>query len=410
MSIPKFFLYIIIFFLSGQALALWICWRRLRGRPGWRWAAVIGFILVNAPWFILAKTLTATELPASWLFAYIVRPFTSWQILTWLWLIGASLLGIMIYLLYHLPKSIFLAWHRPRSGYLLAGIGPSSTRTEPKENLTIDRGLDGDKAPSDLVGRPAIEINNDHDSNPPSATRRRQLVLPVNPSRRQFLARTARGAAWAGAIAAGGWGLFNTLLPPKIVRYDLTFPNLPKELIGLTVAHLSDLHVGGWTTSDEIAQALDLTRALKPDLVVITGDLIDRNPNFSQALVRHLPLLAGVPLGVFAIIGNHDIYTGASMITAALNNHGLVMLRDKSRSFQADGLPLALVGMDDSGSPWTGAGGQLGVSHVAAGLPERFFTILLTHRPTNFPEARAAGIPLTLCGHTHGGQFGIPGG
>lgn len=402
MSIPRFFMYIMVIFLSGQALALWVCWRRLKGRPAWQWLVTAGFILANLPWFLFANTFTASELPESWLIAYIIRPFTTWQVGTWLWLIAATVIGILAGLFYKLPQQILAG--RRRALAESAGLQTGSLQGQ-------DGFIDFSDVPAGdahMVSTPIVSPSiTDLVSRKPEIPTRN---LSIGTSRRQFLTKAARGAAWAGIVAAGGWGLLKTLGPPEVVRYDVAFADLPKELNGLTIAHLSDLHVGGWTTADEIAQALDLTRSLKPDLVVMTGDLIDRNPAFSQALVRHLPLLAASPLGVWAVIGNHDVYTGASQVTAALNGHGLTMLRNQHRVFSAEGLPLAIIGVDDSGRHWTGSGGHLGIKSAAAGLPQEVFTILLAHRPTSFNEARVLGIPLTLCGHTHGGQFAIPGG
>ncbi len=176
------------------------------------------------------------------------------------------------------------------------------------------------------------------------------------------------------------------------------------------MVHLSDLHVGLFTPPDYIPEIFSITRDLKPDLVVITGDLIDHNPSFSKALTRYMYLLSKVPLGVFAIIGNHDIYTGAEIVTRAVQDGGIKMLRNRYHSFTNHGLPLALVGVDDPGRSWTGPGGQIRLDLATAGLAPDLFPVLLTHRPTGFDEARANRIPLTLCGHTHGGQFGLPGG
>ena len=111
---------------------------------------------------------------------------------------------------------------------------------------------------------------------------------------------------------------------------------------------------------------------------------------------------------MFTVIGNHDIYTGADQVTAALESHGASVLRNRHHVFTGQGLPLALAGVDDPGRQWTGSGGILPVDKAIKGLSPEVMPILLVHRPTGFDQARAHGIPLTLCGHTHGGQFAAP--
>jgi len=145
-------------------------------------------------------------------------------------------------------------------------------------------------------------------------------------------------------------------------------------------------------------------------MVVITGDIIDHNPSFSRTLLRYLHYLDDVPLGVYAVIGNHDIYTGVDRITRALQTGGVIMLRDAHHSFRNQGLPLALVGVDDLGRRWFGSGGNIHLEQAMSELSSDLFPILLVHRPTGFEQARRRQIPLTLCGHTHGGQFALPGG
>lgn len=349
-----FYLVILSVFLATQLSGLLIWRRRLAGHPRLRLAVTGLFTAANLPWLYFFYALTQPGLPPGWVTVLIIRPFVTWQFGLLIWLAAAWVLTMLSLFVFRLPRLVFRRW-------------------------------------SHLNGRTT------HDE-------------PPNPGRRVFLVRTARAAVWGGIAAGTGWGLVRSGATPRAITYDLSFDHLPRALDGLKIAHLSDLHIGLWTSAEEVAQAFDLTRQLKPDLVVITGDLIDHNPDFSRVLIRYSDLLAEAPLGVFGIIGNHDVYTGADAVTAALESGGLVMLRNRHHSFKPQGLPLALIGVDDSGRHWTSSGGPLPLDQAMAGLPKDIFPIYLTHRPTGFEQARAAGIPLTLCGHTHGGQFAIPGG
>ena len=335
-------------------MGLLIWRRRLTSRPRLRLAVTGLFAGANLPWLYFSYALTQPDLPPGWVTVLLIRPFVTWQFGLLIWLAVLWVLTLLSLLVFRLPRLVF-------------------------------------RRQSHLNGQPG------HDE-------------PANPSRRVFLVQTSRAAVWGGIAAGTGWGLVRSGAAPRVVTYDLAFDHLPRALNGLKIAHLSDLHIGLWTSAREVAQALDLTRQLKPDLVVITGDLIDHNPEFSRVFIRYFNLLAEAPLGVFGIIGNHDVYTGADAVAAALESGGLVMLRNRHHSFKPQGLPLALIGVDDSGRHWAGSDGPLPLDQAMAGLSEELFLIYLTHRPTGFEQAKAIGLPLTLCGHTHGGQFAIPGG
>ncbi len=350
----RFFLIVLLFFLATQALAFSIIVHRLRRRP---WAVlftIILFFAANLPWFYLPLASSSPNPPAAWIVALVVRPFLTWQVGVWLWLIVGAALSLTLLIVFRLPSNLYRWWKKSR-------------------------------------GWPQ---------------RRRQ----INQERRAFLIKTTNAALYTGVAAGTGWGLVRQSFAPKVVHYDVPFTGLPQSLAGLTIAHLSDLHIGLWTTPDDVGRTLEVTRDLKPDLVVITGDIIEHNPSYASVLTKRLGMISGAPLGVFGIIGNHDVYTGAEAVAAGLEQGGINMLRNTHSSMQPEGLPLLLVGIDDPGRHWAGSGGPLPLEAALAGRPEGLFPILLTHRPTGFEQAVKAGIPLTLCGHTHGGQFGLPNG
>lgn len=343
----------LVSFILVQGLGLSILWRRLRLRPHWRpWVATT-FAVGNLPWLIVFYYFAQAELVPGWLTQWVIRPFITWQAGVLLWLVTAGILTLDLLLFVHLPRRLARRLCRA----------------------------------------------------PPATS-----AAPPDPSRRRFIANAARASVLVGAGGAAGWGLAHAGRPPRIVAHDLPFADLPRALEGLKIAHLTDLHIGIWTTAEEVGQAFEVARGLAPDLVVLTGDLIDHRPDFAQVLVDHLPLLERTPLGVFGVIGNHDVYTGANAVTAGLRGGGVVMLRDEHHSLARDGLPLTIAGVDDPGRGWLGAGAMPQIGAALAGAPKDQFELLLVHRPTAFDAARSARIPLTLCGHTHGGQYGIPGG
>jgi len=214
-----------------------------------------------------------------------------------------------------------------------------------------------------------------------------------------------RGALAAIALLLAGVGLVQGNRPPVIERHEVFLPKLPPELDGLKLCQLSDLHLGTILGRRWLEARLAQVQSLAPDLVVVTGDLVDGNARHVEALV---PLLAQLraPLGVFAVTGNHEYYAGLERSVKLLEAAGYRVLRDTHVEV-APGLVLA--GVDD-----LTARRQFGAKHQALekalqGRPPGA-CILLSHTPWDVTRAEALGVQLMLSGHTHGGQiwpFGI---
>jgi predicted MPP superfamily phosphohydrolase len=191
----------------------------------------------------------------------------------------------------------------------------------------------------------------------------------------------------------------------EITRFEVTLPHLSPELDGLRVVHLSDLHVGPLAHAPSLLAALDRAVAEQPDLVVVTGDIVD-SP--ATDLAAWLPELDRVraPLGVYAILGNHDGFHGHAAVAEGLRTHThWRVLRDETHWLQVGAARLALVGLEDRHIPHESDA----LPALAAALPPDAPVLLLAHHPNVFAAARRAGLPLTLVGHTHGGQIAVPG-
>jgi predicted MPP superfamily phosphohydrolase len=141
--------------------------------------------------------------------------------------------------------------------------------------------------------------------------------------------------------------------------------------------------------------------ALGPDLVAVTGDLIATGSEYVPAVSDALGGLRARD-GVFACMGNHDYFTDGEAFARALSRAGLEVLRNRGQSIERDGQRLYVAGADDT---WTS---RADVPAALDARPPEAATLLLAHDPMLFPEAAAAGVELTLSGHTHGGQFAIP--
>jgi uncharacterized protein len=237
-----------------------------------------------------------------------------------------------------------------------------------------------------------------------------QFTAPLNTdrllSRRRFLARATYTYAGVGA-ALSGYGIWSAERLPEVTRRTLTFPDLPPGLDGLRLLHLSDVHAGVHMEEAKMRGLVAQANALGADLIVQTGDMIDIDPRYIPLYVRAFRDLRA-PLGVVTVLGNHDRYTGETAVIRGVRDAGQVFVRNGAHLIERDGATLALVGIDDPHS-WTADDPQ--PQDIALALrqaPADAFRVLLAHRPGAFDGAVPHGIPLTLAGHIHGGQFYLP--
>jgi hypothetical protein len=191
----------------------------------------------------------------------------------------------------------------------------------------------------------------------------------------------------------------------RIRRLDVVVPRLPPALDGVTIAHVSDLHVGRFTHGEILRELVTRTNELRPDLVFFTGDLIDH-------------ALADLPEGLDTLRqleprerllmceGNHDLFEGRERFERQVRAAGVRLLLNESAMLNVRGQDVQVLGLR-----WDQRGGGRAVwldEQMARVLPLRrpgTFTVLLAHHPHAFDQAADAEIPLTLSGHTHGGQL-----
>ena len=191
-------------------------------------------------------------------------------------------------------------------------------------------------------------------------------------------------------------------------RITVQVDGLPRALDGFRIAHLSDLHIGAHLDTGELADHVARVNALAPDLVCITGDIVDRAETCAVAF----PVLAGLRArhGVLVTLGNHDVGAGAAAVTAALRAHTpFTVLRDARADVVVGGAMLPVLGVDDLGRDWArGVPEHPALPPLAATVAAGAPFVVLSHRPDCFPQAAALGASLVLSGHTHGGQLGLP--
>ncbi|MBL8239050.1 MAG: metallophosphoesterase [Bryobacterales bacterium] len=227
-----------------------------------------------------------------------------------------------------------------------------------------------------------------------------RTAAPVDPVRRGVL-QAARNAVVAAPAAALGYGTFIERRRLKPLEVNLVVPGLPKDLAGLRIAQVSDIHMSSFLSPRELGDAVDMANAFRPHLSVVTGDLITRDGDPLDACIRELGRLRA-EAGVFGCMGNHEIYAKCEDYAAEeCAKRGVRFLRGEARTLRFGDARLRLAGVDYQ---------KMHTNYLtgAAALREPgSFQVLLSHNPDVFETAAAQGWDLTLAGHTHGGQVTV---
>ncbi|QSQ25669.1 metallophosphoesterase [Pyxidicoccus parkwayensis] len=226
---------------------------------------------------------------------------------------------------------------------------------------------------------------------------------PESPERRVLLSRgLALGAGLAGTAVTvhGTWRAFH---PPDVRDIPVRLPGLPKALEGFTLVQLTDIHIGGVLQRRFVDELVSRTNALKPDLIAITGDLVDGSVEALSPFVSGFGALRARH-GAFFVTGNHDYYSGADEWVAYVKSLGIQVLRNRSVVIGDGAASFQLAGVDDWSASRLGEPGYDLDAALRDVRPDRA-SVLLAHQPSNFDEVAKRGVGLQISGHTHGGQL-----
>jgi predicted MPP superfamily phosphohydrolase len=206
------------------------------------------------------------------------------------------------------------------------------------------------------------------------------------------------------ALVAGGLlsavSLVQGSRPPVVEDYEVPLPGLSEEMDGTVLVAMSDLHLGSMLDERWLRERVAQVRALRPDLVVLLGDLFEGHGPPRQGVFPVLGALSA-PMGVWAVPGNHESHGGLDNAMLPIEEAGIGVLRNRWVEVRPG---LVLAGVEDSTADRRSGNGDDTVARAFAGKPPGA-GILLRHRPRQAERAAVAGAGLMLSGHTHGGQI-----
>ncbi len=226
------------------------------------------------------------------------------------------------------------------------------------------------------------------------------LALPW-PSLRELSARAVGLLALLGSIV----GLYNARRRARVVTVDVPIDNLPEALEGFTIVQISDIHVGPTIKRRYVQAIVDAVHAANPDMIAITGDVVDGNVEQLSAQARPLGTLKA-PHGVYLVTGNHEYYSGAAAWVTEFRRIGLRVLMNEHVVVRPSGVPIVVAGVTDYSAGSFDPQQRSNPAAALAGAPaDAAIKLLLAHQPRTAAAAAPHGYTLQLSGHTHGGQF-----
>jgi predicted MPP superfamily phosphohydrolase len=383
-----------IFVIVAPLVLAWIhitLWRRFAIDTGlrrrWRIALAIGIgalALLVALSFTLARRLglawpTVVSLAAWWWFAFAFYALMSFLAIGLLRRVGRG-----------------SAW--------LARCATARTSTAPPATsaAALSSASSVPVAPSAVPdSRAASSATSTSSSNVPTTSQRTTLA---DPSRRVFLARALAGGVGVGAAAVVVGGNRRALAEPESPQIELPLRGLPRQLDGLRVVQISDLHLGPLYGVDECELTVERVNRQRPDLIVVTGDIVDAPVGVLAAAAAPLGRLRARH-GVLFVTGNHEYYSGADEWLVEMRRLGLRTLMNERVSIGDAGASFDVVGMPDEHAGRYGGSVVPNLVRALSGRDPERALFGIVHRPTQARELVRAGAGAAVCGHTHGGQM-----
>ncbi|MBI5375650.1 MAG: metallophosphoesterase [Candidatus Schekmanbacteria bacterium] len=221
----------------------------------------------------------------------------------------------------------------------------------------------------------------------------------TDPSRRNFLSIAGKSIV-AAPVALSCYGVFIGKQNYITREVNINIPGLPMELQRLKIVQISDIHCGIFMGEAEIRKWINILESLKPDILLVTGDFVGTSNDSVEYCAAGLKYLRSM-MPIYACLGNHDYYGNEKDLIGAISNSGVNILRNSSDTIAFKGADLNICGVEDM------MNSDPDLAIAVKKIDDTKATILMSHNPNYFKEAKKHGIDLTISGHTHGGQVDI---
>lgn len=212
--------------------------------------------------------------------------------------------------------------------------------------------------------------------------------------------RSARGLALIAGILLSVIAHIQGLRPPVIKNYEIYLSGLHDELDGISIIAISDMHLGSLIGTEWLEARIAQVSKQKPDIIVLLGDISEGHGESTEELLPALNRFSA-PLGVWAVLGNHEFHSHRNMEKSLIEKTNFNLLRNSWQEIQPG---LVLAGVDDlTSSRKSGRDDDL-IFMSKKEMPQGA-TILISHNPLQLEKVANAGVDLMISGHTHGGQI-----
>ena len=345
---------VVVFGTLGVLHAL--LWQRLVASPLW-----------GRPWRLLLSAVFlggGLSLPLAFFARYLSPDLRIWSHAAYLWL------GFFFYLLVFLVPAEFT-----RVAVVLGRKARSRVRDAEHDEVTTGSASAAEGSATDLGRRVAMQ---------------------------RMLAGGVAGAA--GAIT--GFGISETARSVDVEHVNVPLRALPAAFVGLRIVQITDVHIGAILQRSWLEGVVRQVNALQPDVIAITGDLVDGSV---PQLAKHVAPLAELKAkhGVFFVSGNHEYYSGVDPWMAHLETLGIRTLRNARHTLREGASALTLAGIEDLHAERFPGGMRPDIDAALRGYTREKDgpVVLLAHQPKAINIGAAAGVDLQISGHTHGGQL-----
>ena len=227
---------------------------------------------------------------------------------------------------------------------------------------------------------------------------------PIDNSKRDFIKKSISISMITLAGSATVYGFYSARKGPFIIKHDIYIKNLPEAFENFSIAQISDLHVGPTIKRPYVEDVLEKISHLNPDLIAVTGDLVDGSVKYLKSELQPLKDMIA-PYGTFFVTGNHEYYSGVDLWLDETDRLGMKNLINSNELISRSGDQIAIAGITDLKAHQIKPAHKSDPGLALRSVPDNITKIVLAHQPNSIHSVHEIGADLQLSGHTHGGQF-----